>query len=197
MPHIDSIGVVHRERPMEYGDYVSFLREGLISATGTAESEDLLYAGQSARSGAGSSPTRGQIWRKDARRHSSGHSSSRSGPPRPLRGLCSCCLGSCVYLGGRAPHPEGTWPKTLLHKPMGVASTEGGGLARRPNSEIDRLAAKGRGIWAVRSGGQYQQVRTRVEVASRLWAPGGHKTFNFKSNALRGLLVAISQEPRI
>ena len=67
---------------------------------------------------------------------------------------------------------------------MGVASTEGGGLARRPSSEIDRLAAKGRGIWAVRSGGQYQQVRTRVEVASRLWAPGGHKTFNFKSNAL-------------
>ena len=52
MPHIDSLGVVHRERPMEYGDYVRFLREGFISATGTAESEDLLYAGQSARSGA-------------------------------------------------------------------------------------------------------------------------------------------------
>ena len=61
---------------------------------------------------------------------------------------------------------------------MGVASTEGGGLARRPSSEIDRLAAKGRGIWAVRSGGQYQQVRTRVGVASRLRAPEGHKTLS-------------------
>ena len=134
---------------------------------------------------------------KYARRQSSGHSSSRPGPPRPLRGLCSRRLGSCVCLGGRAPHPEGTWPKTLLHKPMGVASTDGGGLVRRPSSEIDRPAAKGRVIWAVRSGGQYQQVRTRVEVASRLWAPGGHKTFNFKSNALRGLFIAGSQESRI
>ena len=58
MPHIDSLGVVHRERPMEYGNYVRFLREGLISATGTAESEDLLYAGQSARSGAASEAAR-------------------------------------------------------------------------------------------------------------------------------------------
>ena len=55
-------------------------------------------------------------------------------------------LGAVSVLGGRAPHLEGTWPKTLLHKPMGVASTERGGLARRPSSEIDRLAAKGRGI---------------------------------------------------
>ena len=35
-------------------------------------------------------------------------------------------LGAVSIWGGRAPHPEGTWPKTLLHKPMGVASTEGG-----------------------------------------------------------------------
>ncbi len=34
MPHIDSLGVVHRERPMEYGDYTRFLREGLISGHG-------------------------------------------------------------------------------------------------------------------------------------------------------------------
>ena len=50
---------------------------------------------------------------------------------------------------------------------------------------------------AVRSGGQYQQVRTRVEVASRLWAKGGHKTFNFKSNALRDYSSPASQESRI
>ena len=127
MPHIDSLGVVHRERPMEYGDYVRFLREGLISATGTAESEDLLYAGQSARSGAGSSPTRGQIWRKDARRHSSGHSSSRSGPPRPLRGLCSCCLGSCVYLGGVLLTPRARGPRHYSINPWASRALRGEG----------------------------------------------------------------------
>ena len=58
MPHIDALGVVHRERPMEYDDYVRFLRKGLISATGMAESEALLYAGQSARSGAASEAAR-------------------------------------------------------------------------------------------------------------------------------------------
>ena len=70
----------------------------------------------------------------------------------PASSFFACLLTAAAALslfsfGGRAPHPEGTWPKTLLHKPMGVASTEGGGLARRPSSEIDRLAAKGRGIW--------------------------------------------------
>ena len=28
---IDSLGVVHRERPMEYDDYVRFLRKGLLT----------------------------------------------------------------------------------------------------------------------------------------------------------------------
>ena len=31
-------------------------------------------------------------------------------------------------------------------------------------------------LWAVRSGGQYQQVQTTDGVASRLWAPGGRST---------------------
>ena len=74
----------------------------------------------------------------------------------PASSFFACLLTAAAALslfsfGGRAPHPEGTWPKTLLHKPMGVASTEGGGLARRPSSEIDRLAAKGRGICDVES----------------------------------------------
>ena len=69
----------------------------------------------------------------------------------PACSFFACLLTATAALslfsfGGRAPHPEGTWPKTLLHKPMGVASTEGGGLARRPSSEIDRLAAQGRSI---------------------------------------------------
>ena len=58
--------------------------------------------------------------------------------------VCRAAL-SLFSFGGRAPHPEGTWPKTLLHKPMGVASTERGA---RLEAELgsDRLAAKGRGI---------------------------------------------------
>ncbi len=115
MPHIDSRGVVHRERPMEYGDYVRFLRKGFISATGMAESEALLYAGQSARSGAASeaassgmephrichlagvrdincsSPTCGITPRTRCAppgHWGSRHSTSRSSSPRPLQGLC-------------------------------------------------------------------------------------------------------------
>jgi hypothetical protein len=48
-----------------------------------------------------------------------------------------------VLLTESSPH-KGTWPKTLLHNLtwLGVANTEGGGLARRLSSEIGRLAAK-------------------------------------------------------
>ena len=53
MPHIDAAGLVHRERPMEYDDFVRFLRHGLIYATGMSEEEAGRYAGHSARSGAG------------------------------------------------------------------------------------------------------------------------------------------------
>ncbi len=52
------LATTYRERPMEYDDYVRFLRTGLISATGMAESEALLYAGKSARSGAASEAAR-------------------------------------------------------------------------------------------------------------------------------------------
>ena len=41
MPHIDGAGGVSRERPMEYGDYVRFLRQGLVSATGMNNNRSL------------------------------------------------------------------------------------------------------------------------------------------------------------
>jgi hypothetical protein len=53
MPHVDAAGLVHRERPMEYDDFVRFLRHGLVYATGMSEEEAGRYAGHSARSGAG------------------------------------------------------------------------------------------------------------------------------------------------
>jgi hypothetical protein len=53
MPHIDAAGLVHRERPMEYDDFVRFLRSGLIYAVGLTADEAALFAGHSARSGGG------------------------------------------------------------------------------------------------------------------------------------------------
>ena len=61
MPHIDGAGGVSRERPMEYDDYVRFLRQGLVSATGMSDIEASLYAGQSARSGAASEAARNDL----------------------------------------------------------------------------------------------------------------------------------------
>ena len=91
--------------------------------------------------------------------------------------LTAFALRSLFFLfGGRAPHPEGTWPKTLLHKPMGVASTEGGGLARRPSSEIDRLAAKGRGISVFGQSGP-EDSTSKYGRALRWLAACGHQEY--------------------
>ncbi len=142
IPHIDSLGVVHRERPM-HDDYVRFMRKGLISATSMAESEALLFAGQSARSGAASEAARSGMephrichlagvrdinWlltymrasTEDKMRASwawgSRHSTSRPQPPRPFQGYCSRCLGRCVLLRGvlLTPRALGPWASRAL-----------------------------------------------------------------------------------
>ena len=51
MPHIDPQGRVHRERPMEYSDFVLHPRQALVTV-GVPESEAHQYSANSIRSGA-------------------------------------------------------------------------------------------------------------------------------------------------
>jgi hypothetical protein len=51
MPHIDAHGRVHRDRPMEYADFVAHLRQALI-AVGLTATEAHDYSAHSIRSGA-------------------------------------------------------------------------------------------------------------------------------------------------
>lgn len=51
MPHIDALGRVHRDRPMEYSDFVAHLRQALITV-GLSAAEAHEYSAHSIRSGA-------------------------------------------------------------------------------------------------------------------------------------------------
>jgi hypothetical protein len=51
LPHIDTEGRVHRERPMEYDDFVRHLRQALVTV-GLSEQEAAEYSAHSIRSGA-------------------------------------------------------------------------------------------------------------------------------------------------
>ena len=61
LPHIDDDGKVHRDRPMEYKDYVRFLRHCLVYSAGLSEEEAAHYAGHSGRAGAGSEAARARL----------------------------------------------------------------------------------------------------------------------------------------
>lgn len=58
LPHIDAHGTVHRERPMQYADFVRFLRFCLVFAVGMSEEEASHFAGHSARAGGGTAAAR-------------------------------------------------------------------------------------------------------------------------------------------
>ena len=51
LPHIDTAGRVHRDRPMEYEDFVRHLRQALVTV-GVSEAEAAEYSAHSIRSGA-------------------------------------------------------------------------------------------------------------------------------------------------
>ena len=57
MPHVDAQGVVHRDRPMEYRDFVRYLRQALVTIGVDIDYADH-FAGHSMRSGGASAAAR-------------------------------------------------------------------------------------------------------------------------------------------